>query len=78
MRTLILEYSPSSKLKQARATVRLGTQVAKDLMKLKLEMLTDDSKGTKDIMTLLRESWFVSGVDYYEPQAQFFSFVGTK
>jgi len=60
IRALILEHMPSSKLEQARATVRLGTRVAKDLVKLKAEaLLTGDSKGVKDIMTLLRESRFV-------------------
>jgi len=49
MRALVLEYSPSSKLKQA----RVGTRVAKDVVKLKSEtLLTGDSKGVKDIMTL--------------------------
>ena len=56
MRALIFEHSPSQKLKRARATVRLGTRVAKDLVKLKSEtLLTGDSKDVKDIMTLLRE-----------------------
>jgi len=51
-----MEYLPSSKLKQARATVRLGTQTAKELVKSKSEtLLNGDNEGVKDIMTLLRE-----------------------
>jgi len=51
-----MEHLPSSKLKQARATVGLGTQTAKELVKLRSEtLLNGDNEGVKDLMTLLRE-----------------------